>query len=110
MAFVHIDNLVPGMILKQDVCDRSGRLLLPEGSELTDRHLVIFRTWGVLEVEITADSDSENLQLQHEEIDHELLAVVEASIKPLFMHNDPEQPAIKELMRICIARKAAHAS
>jgi hypothetical protein len=109
LAFVHIDNLAPGMVLKQNVCDRSGRLLLPEGSELTDRHLVIFRTWGVLEVDISSDTDGDDGTVaQHEEMDPALLAAAEAAVKPLFVHNDLDHPAIKELMRICIARKAAH--
>lgn len=111
MALVYIDKLAPGMVLKQDVYDRSGRLLLPEGSELTEKHLVIFRAWGVLEVEITADTegDAGGAPLD-EEIDPALLAAAEAAVTSLFVHNDLEHPAIKELLHICIARKAAHVS
>lgn len=110
MALVHIDNLAPGMVLKQNVCDRSGRLLLPEGSELTEKHLTIFRTWGVLEVDITADSDVDGGAAPlREEMDPDRLAAAEAAVKPLFVHNDLDHPAIKELLRICIARRAVHA-
>jgi hypothetical protein len=109
LANVAIDNLVAGMVLKSNVCDRSGRLLLPEGAELTEKHLQIFRTWGILEAEIVGDSDSEATG-QDDEIDPEVLAEAEAAVKPLFVHNDLEHPAIKELLRLCIARKALHAS
>ncbi|MBT0666245.1 hypothetical protein KI809_18190 [Geobacter pelophilus] len=109
MANIAIDNLVAGMVLKSNVCDRSGRLLLPEGAELTEKHLQIFRTWGILEAEIVGDSDSEATG-QDDEIDPEVLAEAEAAVKPLFVHNDLEHPAIKELLRLCIARKALHAS
>lgn len=99
------------MVLKSPVCDRSGRLLLPEDVELTEKHLHIFRAWGVLEAEIAGESEAEEGALPvTEEIDPEVLAAAEAALKPLFMHNDPEHPAIKELLRLCIARRAAHAS
>jgi hypothetical protein len=98
------------MVLKSNVCDRSGRLLLPEGVELTEKHLQVFRAWGVVEAEIVGDSDSDGGVPGAEEIDPAALAAAELLVKPLFLHNDPEHPAIKELLRICIARKALHAS
>lgn len=110
LATVNIDNLSAGMVLKSDVCDRSGRMLLPAGVELTEKHLQIFRAWGVVEAEIVGDSDGDGTAPGIEEIDSEALAAAEALVKPLFLHNDLEHPAIKELLRICIARRAVHAS
>jgi hypothetical protein len=110
LGTVPIDNLAAGMLLKSDVRDRSGRLLLPEGSELTEKHLQIFRTWGVLEAEIVGDSDNEAGVQGSDEIDPEALAEAEAHVTSLFMHNNLEHPAIKELLRLCIVRKATHAS
>jgi hypothetical protein len=98
------------MVLRKDVCDRSGRMLLPAETELTEKHLQIFRTWGVLEAEIAGDSDNDAGGQVTDDIDPEVLAEAEAHVRPLFMHNDAEHPAIKELLRLCIARKATHAS
>lgn len=110
MATVPIDHLSAGMVLKSNVCDRSGRLLLPEGVELTEKHLHIFRTWGVLEAEVVGESGNETDDQSDNEISPEALAAAEALVKPLFIHNDSEHPAIKELIRLCIARKVTHAS
>ena len=110
MAIVQIDNLSAGMVLKSNVCDRSGRMLLPEGAELTEKHLQIFRAWGVVEAEVVGDSDGDGALPGVEEVDPEALAEAEALVKPLFLHNDLEHPAIKELLRICIARRATHVS
>lgn len=113
MAVVHIDNLAPGMVLSRNVCDRSGRLLLPAGAELTDKHFSIFRMWGVLEVEIIGETiveDPEAPPSPSTEIDPELLAKARAEVERLFVYNDPEHPAIKELMRICTERRAARAA
>ena len=108
MAVVHIDNLVPGMVLSRNVCDRSGRLLLPAEAELTVKHFSILRMWGVLEVEVVGDSIVEDGTETpvNEEIDPELLAEARLLVERLFVYNDPQHPAIKELMRICTERRA----
>lgn len=115
MAVVHIDNLAPGMVLSSNVCDRSGRMLLPAGAELTDKHFSILRMWGVLEVEIVGEAMVEGAEAPQnansgEEIDPELLAEARAEVEGLFVYNDPEHPAIKELMRICTERRATRAA
>ena len=109
MAPVQIDNLIPGMVLKHSVTDRSGRMLLPAGATLEAKHFAIFRMWGVLDVEVTDEGEAElEPQLQGDEADPELLAEASAEVSRIFAHNDPEHPAIRELIRICIKRRAAH--
>lgn len=108
MAIVPIDNLESGMMLKSDVCDRSGRMLLPAGCELSERHLKIFRTWGVLEADIERDESLESPQaFINEDLDPARLAAAEEAVKRIFRLNDQGHPAIRELMRLCIARKVA---
>ncbi|WP_224963303.1 hypothetical protein [Geomonas subterranea] len=110
---VHIDNLTPGMVLSRNVCDRSGRMLLPAGAELTEKHFSIFRMWGVLEVEVAGDAIVEETETPpplSQEIDPALLAQARAEMERLFIYNDPEHPAIKELMRICTERRATRAA
>ena len=109
MAPVQIDNLVPGMILKQSVTDRSGRMLLPEGATLEAKHFAIFRMWGVLDVEVTGESEPEPVAAppQEDAADPALLALALDEVHRIFAHNDPEHPAIRELIRICINRRAA---
>jgi hypothetical protein len=110
MAVVHIDNLAPGMVLRSNVCDRSGRLLLPAGNTLNEKHLVIFRTWGVFEADVGGDDANETPQpMYSEELDPDLLAAAEKDMARLFSGNDPQHPAIRELMQLCIVRKVKHA-
>ena len=108
---VHIDNLAPGMVLSRNICDRSGRLLLPSGAELNEKHFAIFRMWGVLEAEIVGENVGEEPEATPgPELDPSLVAAARDEVELLFVHNDLEHPAIKELMRLCIERRAAHAS
>jgi hypothetical protein len=110
LASVPIDNLVPGMVLSRDVCDRSGRLLLPAGAELTEKHFSIFRMWGVFEAEIVGEEAAHDAELPlHVDLDPVLLAVAQNHVQLLFVHNDQDHPAIKELIRFCIERRASRA-
>ena len=56
------EDLAPGMVLDQDVKDRSGRLLVRSGSELTERSLRVLRTWGVVEVRVLEDEQTRERQ------------------------------------------------
>lgn len=110
MAIVSIDNLEAGMTLQSDVRDRSGRLLLPQGSELAEKHLKVFRTWGVTEADIimAADSITSEDSSITINIDPELLAQAEQEIDRLFRNNDPQHPMIHELRKICLERRLAN--
>jgi hypothetical protein len=101
------DNLAPGMILGADVRDRSGRLLLGTGTELSERHLFILRTWGVVEVEIAGAQEGGDDSKSANTIDPALWAAIERKIAPLFRHADNSHPAIKELMCMRILREAS---
>jgi hypothetical protein len=108
MGKIPTDNLTPGMVLTSDVRDRSGRLLLRDGTELNDRHLYILRTWGILEAEVAgAEEDPENPEFS-DAIAPELWSAIEGEITPLFRHADLAHPAMKELLRMRIMKKARY--
>jgi hypothetical protein len=103
---VTLDNLAPKMIVGTDVRDRSGRLLLGSGTELTERHLYVLRTWGVVEVEINGIEENQPNIKSADTFAPELLESIEKEITPIFMYTDREHPAIKELIRMRIIREA----
>lgn len=108
MGKTHIDNLQAGMILTEDVHDRSGRLLLGAGAELQNKHIVIFRTWGVIEAAV-GDEVSEQLIIPAGlDIDLDRLAAVEEELKPRYRYADLNQPAIRELLRLNAMRRLTH--
>lgn len=108
MGLAHIDNLMPGMVLAADVCDRNGRLLLGSGSELIEKHIYIFRTWGVLEADIIGVEEDNDGHTFTNDIDPDLWAAAEAEVRPMFRHADLDHPAIVELLHISILKKAQH--
>jgi len=106
---VPTENLISGMLLAADVRDRNGRLLLKAGTELTDKHLHILRSWGTVEAEVEGGVDENHDGPKGADaIDAELWAATAAEVSPLFCHTDLGHPAIKELLRIRIVREAGH--
>jgi hypothetical protein len=49
---VGFEYLKPGMKLAGDLLEPGGRLLLPRGTELSERHLRYFQIWGIAEAEL----------------------------------------------------------
>jgi hypothetical protein len=108
MGNVMIDNLVSGMIVASNVFDRSGRLLLGAGVELNDTHHRMFRSWGILEVDIVGCDTQETTQQLDNEIDAQRLQEMEAELVPLFRNTNLAYPAMGELFRLCLLRKYLH--
>jgi diguanylate cyclase (GGDEF)-like protein len=77
MDVIATENLSPGMVLEKDVHDRSGRLLLTAGCELTGKHIHILRTWGVAEVAISGAEEDHPPCALIGEIDLDTLASFE---------------------------------
>lgn len=108
MGKVAVDNLEAGMVLANDVHDRSGRMLLGAGAELTQKHLMIFRTWGVLEADIAGQGDDDGAEPIPADVDPLELAAAEQALLPLFRHTNTSHPVIMELIRLAALRKVQH--
>ena len=56
-----IDALKPGMIVDTDVKTGRGIVLLKKDNPLTDRHIIIFKTWGIRSIAIREEVCTEEL-------------------------------------------------
>ena len=108
MGMVALDNLEIGMVLASDVLDRNGRMLLGAGAELNQKHLTIFRTWGVTDVDIAGIDYADAEPPLPAEIDPQALEQAELSLIPLFAHCGTDHPALKELLRLAAIRRLQH--
>ena len=111
MATLTVDKVAIGMIVDTDVKDRSGRLLLRAGTEVTDKTLKTLRTWGVAEVSVRADSasDAAVADTPIATLDPATLAAINAQVDDLFIHNDMNVPTVKTLHDVVVDRLATKA-
>ena len=47
MGVLHINDLQEGLVLAEDVKNRHGDVLLPEGMPLTAKDILILETWSI---------------------------------------------------------------
>jgi hypothetical protein len=106
MGITTIDKLTAGMRLAADVKDRGGRIILVAGSELTDKHLKIFRMWGITQADVRGTGTAKTTAPDSQVVDPELRLEAELRVRELFFHTDMNHPAVAELIRLAVRRLA----
>ena len=103
--------LVPGSVLADDVRDRTGRLLLPAGMPLKERHLRVLMIWGVTEVvawcetgDVHSGEDEGQSEDQGDGPDPHVLAQAEAVAGDAFRHCDLDMPVMRALYEASVRR------
>ena len=94
MAKILLNNVETGMELATDVVDRQGRVLLKSGIVLTEKHLRVFNTWGILEIEIKGDLEFEETKKNYPP---ELVEEAQQQAQQHFQHTDLNHPVIQSL-------------
>jgi hypothetical protein len=105
MANISVEYLKPGMVLNSEVKDLSGRLLLGAGVEIAEKHIAIFRTWGITEVDVKGLDKKDVEPDALASIDPAAAQNIEKELSGIFSLTDREHPAIAELFRLCVSRK-----
>lgn len=106
MGIINLDEIKQDMVLAEDLKGNNGRFLLAKGTVLTQKHLKVFKIWGVIEANIEGIS-KENVEKDREiQIDPATIEKANNEVRKRFIHNDLEQPVVNELFRLCTIREA----
>lgn len=103
MARIVAEAARPGMILSAPVLDRRGRLLIPEGCELTERHIGALGTWGISHIGIEGSDGHMAGPLA---LDPAVVERATAEVAPRMGANDPDHPLIRALHAYAVQRSA----
>lgn len=103
MPLVTGDQVRAGMVVASDVTDRRGRLLIPAGSTLSERHVQALRMWGVTHLEVEGDEPEDIAPIDG---DPAVVAAAEASVDAILDHNDAAHPFIAVLRKTAVKREA----
>ncbi len=106
MGKVGIEFLKPGMKLESDVKDINGRLLLPSGRDISEKHIIVFRAWGVTEVDVQGAAPNQDEPAVSEEINPLLIKRAEEEMGIAFLHTDMGNHAVREMFRLSVVRRA----
>lgn len=107
MGLISISDIRPGMVLAADVRDRNNRVLLAAGQEVTEKHVKIFKMWGVTDADIKGATHEEMVAQEMANVDPMTYQDAERVTLELFRHTDLEHPGVKELARLATLRRVA---
>ncbi len=94
-------DLVPGLTLAQDILTPNGRLILPRGTLLTDRHIDYLKRWGIARVNIT---EKRGIHIEPGEVLGMLTEEIEGFLAPIFARNDLQHPLVSAVYRLGVER------
>lgn len=104
MGLINVSDIRAGMILAGEVKDRNGRVLLASGQEITDKHLKIFKMWGVSDANIQGVAQEDVAAQDMASVDAAVYQEAEQLTKELFLHAGTTHPAMNELARLLTMR------
>ena len=106
MMVVATDKIKSGQILAEEVRDINGRLLLAKGHAIEERHVRIFKIWGIPEVNLVGADHHE--ATSDPSMDAAMLEQTKKNVETLLCHVDPAHPAIKEIYRLAVNFRCKH--
>lgn len=93
MPLLPLDQLTIGMVIDSDVKDRSGRLLLRAGVELSERTLKVLRTWGIAGVSVAGGEEAaQSAEPPPVDLPPHIEAAARERVDDLFRHVDRGHP------------------
>lgn len=99
---IPIDNLRPDMTLGADLVDGGGRLLLPNGTVITEKHIRYCQMWGIAEIEIAGSEPEAEPERAPDPVK---VAAAEAAVRPRFAHVQRGHPVIEALFAHCVQKQ-----
>ncbi len=101
MISLNIEDIEPGMILGAEVKDRTGRVLLSKGTVISEKHVSIFKMWGVIDA-VIENADKEKIDAKATAaLEPADLAAAQQKVDILFRFvEQQENPFIVELKRL----------
>ncbi len=104
MGIINLEDIQVDMVIASDIKERSGRVLLAEGSKISEKHLRVFRMWGITEADIKGIEKEELTANVVAQLDQNIFQEVEIKTRERFCHVDMKHPFIKELFRLLTLR------
>lgn len=89
------------MVLAADIMDKRGRLLVPAGKELSEKHVRALPAWGVSRIEVEGDDIAGAIELEPWAVDQ-----ANSQVDSLFSRVNREHPLFQALTPVVVERRA----
>ncbi|MFP4111134.1 MAG: HDOD domain-containing protein, partial [Desulfonatronovibrio sp.] len=93
-----VDDIRPGMVLCEDIRDSNGRFLLGKGLTVQEKHLRVFKIWGVSQANIQGEGNREEDKATRH--DPEALKKIRKKILNRFQDYNPDSLLCRTLVDV----------
>jgi len=108
MGVLSLSELQPGMVLEQPLLNDKGVMLLPGGTQLTEKHLALFKQWGVRRAAIEGVGRETPAGDAAAQLNPELLAAIDEALEAKFTPDDGEiMTEVRRIVRKMAIEEAA---
>lgn len=104
MGRISLDKVQEGMTIESDVLDSFGRVLLKGGQQLRKRHIEVFQSCRIEEIDV-AGIDPKDF-VDESEIDQEIIEQAVSELKPAFILVNLEWDVMAEIHRYAVLSHA----
>ena len=99
MGLLSVNDLKDGMVLSTAVRNKHGNVLLKKGDTLSEKHIMLLKSWGITEADIEGIDKDQVEKKEKEALSTDVIASIENELKDLF-RDFGDNPLMEELYRV----------
>jgi len=99
MGVLSINDLKDGMVLAHEVRNKHGNTLLKRGDTLSEKHIMLLKSWGITEADIEGFDRDQVEKEEMEDLSTGVIASIEQELQDLFT-DFGDNPLMEELYRV----------
>ena len=99
MVLLSVNDLKDGMVLSTEVKNKHGNVLLKKGDTLSEKHIMLLKSWGITEADIEGVDKDQVEKKEKEALSTDAMASIEKELKDLFS-DFGDNPLMEELYRV----------
>ncbi len=99
MGVIRVNDLKDGMVLACEVSNKHGNILLEKGDTLSEKHIMLLKSWGITEAGIEGFDKDQVEKRERESLSTAVVASIEEDLKNLFC-DFGDNPLMNELYRV----------
>ena len=99
MGLLSVNDLKDGMVLSTEVRNKHGNVLLKKGDTLSEKHIMLLKSWGITEAGIEGVDKDQVEQKEKEALSTDVMASIEKELNDLFP-DFGDNPLMEELYRV----------
>lgn len=99
MGLIHVKDLKKGMVLACEVSNKHGNTLLEKGDMLSEKHIMLLKSWGITEADIEGFDRGQVEERERGTLSTTVVESIEEDLKNLFP-DFGDNPLMNELCRV----------